>query len=110
MDQKTITIKVARFDPDTDEGPRWQSYKAPLTEGMSVLDALDYVYEHVDPTLAYYDHAACAQGICKTCIVKINGKPDLMCQTVVSGDVTVEAAGRLSIVRDLVTRKGGKAA
>jgi succinate dehydrogenase/fumarate reductase iron-sulfur protein len=108
-DQKTITVKVARFDPDTDETSWWQTYEVPLREGMSVLDTLDYVYEHLDPTLAYYDHAACAQGICKTCTVKIDGKPALMCQTLVTGDVTVEPAGRLPVVRDLVTRKKERA-
>ncbi|MCP4513953.1 MAG: hypothetical protein GY824_01815 [Delftia sp.] len=110
MDEKTVTVKVTRFDPDTDEAPWLQAFEAPLIEGMSVLEALDYIYEHVDPTLAYYDHAACAQGICKTCIAKINGKPALMCQTLLSGDVTVEPAGRFPIVRDLVTRKRGRAA
>ncbi len=103
MDEKTITVRIARFDPDMDEAPRLQAFAVPLMEGMSVLEALDYVYEHLDPTLAYYDHAACAQGVCKTCTAKINGKPALMCQTLVTGDVTVEPAGKLAPVRDLVT-------
>jgi succinate dehydrogenase/fumarate reductase-like Fe-S protein len=87
-----------------------QEFEVPVTEGMSVLGALDYIYENLDPTLAYYDHAACAQGICKTCLAKIDGKPGLMCQTLVKGDVRVEPAGKFKVIRDLVTETGGRAA
>ena len=87
-----------------------QDFEVPLTEGMSVLGALDYIYENLDATLAYYDHAACAQGICKTCLAKIDGKGGLLCQTLLKGDVTVEPAGRFKVVRDLVTDSGGRAA
>lgn len=104
-DGKTVTVTVARFNPETDETRRWQSYEVPLREGMSVLDGLDYVYEHLDPTLTYYDHAACAQGICKTCTAKISGEPALMCQTLLTGDVTLEPAGRRPVLRDLVTSR-----
>jgi succinate dehydrogenase/fumarate reductase-like Fe-S protein len=110
MNEKTITVKVIRFSPEADGHPWEQCYGVPLTEGMSVLSALDYIYENLDATLTYYDHAACAQGICKTCTAKINGKAALMCQTLVTGDVTVAAAGRLPVINDLVTQRGGKKA
>lgn len=105
MDDRTITVTISRFDPTRDEAPRRQQYQVPLVDGLNVLGALDYIYEHIDSTLAYYDHAACAQGICKTCVARINGKAALMCQTMVTGDITVEPAGKFEVVRDLVTRK-----
>jgi succinate dehydrogenase/fumarate reductase-like Fe-S protein len=105
MNEKTVVVTVSRFDPASEIVPRLEQYKVPLVEGLSVLGALDYIYENLDPTLAYFDHAACAQGICKTCLAKINGKVALMCQTIVTDDVIVEPIGKFEVVRDLVTQK-----
>ncbi|MBN1314000.1 MAG: hypothetical protein JXA42_00970 [Anaerolineales bacterium] len=104
MEENTVTVTVSRFDPDRDDAPRFQRYEVPLVEGLTVLGAMDYIYEHLDPTLAYYDHAACAQGICKTCLASIDGKTALMCQTLVTGDVTVEPVRNFEVLRDLVTQ------
>ena len=54
------------------------------------MDVLDYIYQNLDSTLAYYDHAGCALGICARCTGRINGKAGLFCQVPVSGDVTLE--------------------
>jgi succinate dehydrogenase/fumarate reductase-like Fe-S protein len=105
METKTITVKISRFNPEVDMEPRLLNYQVPLEEGLTVLGALDYVYENLDSTLAYYDHAACAQGICKTCLAKINGSVLRMCQTTVEGDITVEPVGKFKVVRDLVTQR-----
>ncbi len=54
------------------------------------MDVLDYIYQNLDSTLAYYDHAGCALGICARCTGRVNGKAGLFCQVPVSGDVTLE--------------------
>jgi succinate dehydrogenase/fumarate reductase-like Fe-S protein len=100
---KTIRVKVLRFDPSVDEAPRYQTYEVPFEEGMSVMNVLDYIYQHLDGTLAYYDHAACSLGICGRCTAKINGRPGLLCQTLVTGDVTVEPISEDHVLKDLVT-------
>lgn len=105
MTEKKITIHVLRFDPAVDQEPYYDDFDVPLIEGLTVMGALDHIYEHLDSTLAYYDHAACAQGICKTCMVKITGQPGLMCQTHLSEDVTLEPLDGFDIVRDLVTKR-----
>jgi len=105
--EKTVKIRVSRFDPATDEASRYDTYKVPVVHGMSVMDVLDYIYENLDGTLAYYDHAACNQGICKRCLIQINGETGLMCQTRVTGDVTLDPLPRFDVVKDLVTAKGG---
>ncbi len=105
MDEKTVKITVSRFNPSVDKAAYLQSYLVPLTEGMSVLGALDYIYEALDSSLAYYDHAACAQGICKTCMLKINGQPALLCQTPLTDGLVVEPLDRFIVVRDLVTKR-----
>jgi succinate dehydrogenase/fumarate reductase-like Fe-S protein len=103
-----IRVRVSRFDPSVDKEPYHQTFEVPLTHGMSVLEVLDYIYENLDGSLAYYDHAACAQGICRRCTLSINGKVELMCQFPVSGDLTLEPPAKFTVVRDLVFKRGGK--
>jgi succinate dehydrogenase/fumarate reductase-like Fe-S protein len=103
-----VRVTVSRFDPSVDEGPYFQTFEVPVTQGMSVLEVLDYIYENLDGSLAYYDHAACQQGICRRCTLSINGTVELMCQSLVEGDLTVEPPGKFTVVRDLVFKRGGK--
>ncbi len=108
MSEKKVKITISRFNPSIDNGPHLQSYEIPITEGMNVLGGLDYIYENLDSTISYYDHAACAQGICKTCMSKINGQPALLCQTRLTDDVIVEPLDRFIVVRDIVTKRRGR--
>lgn len=103
-----VRVTVSRFDPSVDEEPYFQTFEVPLTRGMSVLEVLDYIYENLDGSLAYYDHAACQQGICRRCTLSINGKVELMCQSLVEGDLTLAPPGKFSVVRDLVYKRGGR--
>jgi succinate dehydrogenase/fumarate reductase-like Fe-S protein len=109
MKQKMITVRLFRHNPSIDEGPVYKAYTIPFTEGMSALNALDYIYQNLDPTIAYYDHAGCALGICARCTGRINGKAGLLCQTYLPGDaeVTIEPTSPQRVLRDLVMRKQG---
>jgi len=102
MPQKNIKVKVLRFDPASEERPHYQTYEVPLTEGMTVLDVLDYIYENIDGSLAYYDHAACRHGICGGCTLVVNGKTCLACQTPVYEDIIIEPPSKFKRIRDLV--------
>ncbi|MBI5118622.1 succinate dehydrogenase [Candidatus Poribacteria bacterium] len=107
MTQKKITVKVFRFDPSVDTEPHYATYEVPFSNGMSVMNALDYIYQNLDGTLAYYDHAGCSLGICARCTGKINGKAGLFCQTPVEGDTCLEPLSLSKVVKDLVaTRRG----
>ena len=108
MSVKTIILKIARTDPSSGGKTHFQSFEVPSVEGMSVMQALDYIYEHLDASLAYYDHAACAQGICARCSILINGKTSLMCQTPAKDGMTLQAPSRYKIIKDLVYDRGGK--
>jgi fumarate reductase iron-sulfur subunit len=105
MAERTITARVFRLDPSLDEEPRYQAYQVPFEEGMSVMNVLDYIYQNLDGTLAYYDHAGCALGICARCNCRINGKAGLFCQVPVSGDLTIEPISPSRVLRDLVCEK-----
>ena len=105
MAERTINVEVFRFDPTTDNEPRFQSYEVPYMEGMSAMNALDYIYQNLDGTLAYYDHAGCDLGICARCTGKINGKAGLFCQTPVETDVRLEPTSTDKVIKDLVVKK-----
>jgi fumarate reductase iron-sulfur subunit len=106
MSENTIQVKVFRFDSSVDSEPYYRDYEVPLVKGMSAMDALDYIYQNLDSTLAYYDHAGCSLGICARCIGRINGRVGLFCQTVVDGDVTLEPTNKDRVMRDLITHRG----
>jgi succinate dehydrogenase/fumarate reductase-like Fe-S protein len=110
MPEKMIHVKVFRFDPSTGKEPRYQTYQVPWEKGMSAMTALDYIYQNLDGTIAYYDHAACGLGICARCGGMINGKPGLFCQTVLQGDVTLEPISKTKVLKDLVVIKTVKSA
>ena len=107
MPEKMIQVKVFRFDPAVDKDPYYQSFEVPLTKGMSAINVLDYIYQNLDGTLAYYDHAACALGICARCTGKINGKATLFCQTVIQDDITLEPLSNSKVIKDLVIQREG---
>ena len=108
MSEKMIQVKVFRFDPSVDKEPRYQTFAVPFIKGMSAMTALDYVYQNLDGTLAYYDHGACDLGICGRCTGKINGKTALFCQTVIQGDVTLEPVSPSRVAKDLVAKRIGE--
>ncbi len=106
MSARIINVKVFRFDPSTDKEPYYKIYQVPLEEGMSAMSALDYIYQNLDSTIAYYDHAGCDLGICARCTGVINGKPGLFCQTVIREDVTLEPTSKTRVIKDLVVKRG----
>ena len=105
MSYETIKVKVFRFDPSVDKEPYYKTYEMPFAEGLSAMDCLDYIYQNLDGTLAYYDHAGCSLGICGRCTGKINGKPGLICQTRVEGDITLDPLNQEKVLKDLVIKK-----
>jgi succinate dehydrogenase/fumarate reductase-like Fe-S protein len=107
MSDETIKVKVFRFNLSVDKEPYYQIYDVPFEEGMSTMDALDYIYQNLDSTLAYYDHAGCSLGICGRCTGRINGKPGLFCQTPIQGDINLEPLSEKRVLKDLVIKRSG---
>jgi succinate dehydrogenase/fumarate reductase-like Fe-S protein len=105
VSHEMITVRVFRFDPAVDGQPRYDRYVVPGGSGMSVMDLLDYIYQHLDSTLAYHDHAGCSLGICGHCAGRINGRLGLFCQTPVRGDTMLQPSSQDRVLRDLVTEK-----
>ncbi|MFW9951801.1 MAG: succinate dehydrogenase/fumarate reductase iron-sulfur subunit [Candidatus Thorarchaeota archaeon] len=58
---------------------KYQRFKVPLTKGMTVLDALFYIQDHYDSTLAF--RYACRGAVCGSCGIIIDKVPSLACKT-----------------------------
>src|SRR3989304_6083481 len=71
----TVTVRVSRFHPETDRSSGQQDYLVPAGPGMTVLDALVYIKEHLDGSLTY--RSSCRMGICGSCGMFISGLPRL---------------------------------
>jgi fumarate reductase iron-sulfur subunit len=103
-EEKTIAIECLRYDPQTDQVPRWQTYNVPFTDDMSVLQGLQYIKDHLDGSLTF--RWSCRMAICGSCGKMINGVPALSCQTFLRdfhpGGVRIEPLAHFPIVRDLV--------
>ena len=101
-----IVLEIARYDPDRDQVPSFQSFEVPLRKEWVVLDALNYIKDKVDGTLTY--RWSCRMGICGSCGMMVNGEPKLTCATFLSqygnnAKVRVEPLRYFPVVRDLVT-------
>lgn len=107
MTRKEITVTVHRSDTNGSKTGTKRRYTVPFTDGMSAMDVLDYIYQHLDSSIAYYDHAGCGLGICARCTGKINGKAGLFCQTEVNGEgeLVLEPTNEDRVLRDLVMKK-----
>jgi len=62
---------------------RYERYEVPLSKGISVLEALFYIQDHYDSTLAF--RYACRGAICGSCGMTINKVPSLACRVQISG-------------------------
>jgi len=104
MAEKSKKIKFRLFRYSGNGEAEFKEYEVQVQEGMTVLDALIWIKENLDPTVSY--RASCRMGICGSCGAFINGSPNLMCQTQVlhlnSDVVTVKPMPNYPVIKDLV--------
>ena len=95
---------VYRYDPDSGENPRIDTYEVDMDEcGPMVLDALIKIKNEIDPTLTF--RRSCREGVCGSCAMNIDGANTLACtcdSADVKGDVKVYPLPHLEVVKDLV--------
>jgi succinate dehydrogenase / fumarate reductase iron-sulfur subunit len=108
------TLKVRRFQPETNEPPYWETFDVELDPTLSVLDGLLQAKDRDDGSLAV--RCSCRAAICGSCGMKINGQSGLACKTQIGeaaewanrnnggGEpIVVEPMGNMPVVKDLVT-------
>lgn len=101
MDEKKVILKIFRGDA---EGGEEVAYEAPVFPGMVVLDAVHYIQNHIDTSLACRWN--CKAAKCGSCSAEINGYPRLMCKTRIDsyrGVIRVRPMRTFPLVKDLVT-------
>jgi succinate dehydrogenase / fumarate reductase, iron-sulfur subunit len=99
------TFRIYRFDPDSGENPRIDTYQVDMaTCGPMVLDALIKIKNEMDPTLTF--RRSCREGICGSCAMNIDGVNTLACTRacgdVGGSEVRVHPLPHMPVVKDLV--------
>ena len=97
-------FKIYRWDPDTGENPRLDTYFVDLDKcGPMILDALIKIKNEIDPTLSF--RRSCREGICGSCAMNIDGGNHLACiygMDEIKGDVNIYPLPHMPVVKDLV--------
>lgn len=102
-EKKTIEIEVLRYNPQSDREPRYQSFRVPFSDDMSVLQGLQYIKDELDGSLTF--RWSCRMAICGSCGKMVDGVPHLSCKTFLRdyypGKVRIEPLAHFPIERDL---------
>ena len=97
-------FEIYRWDPDTGENPRIDSYEldADLC-GSKVLDAIITIKNEIDSTLTF--RRSCREGVCGSCAMNVNGKNSLACTKAINDypdTIKIYPLPHLQVVKDLV--------
>jgi succinate dehydrogenase / fumarate reductase iron-sulfur subunit len=99
-----ITLKVFRYNPDTDRKARFDVFSLDVDPSERVLDLQELVRDYHDGTLAY--RRSCAHGVCGSDAMRINGRNRLACKMLVrdlgTNEITVEPILGLRVIKDLI--------
>lgn len=78
--KKVRQFSVYRYDPDSNENPRMDTYEVDMDScGPMLLDVLIKIKNEIDPTLTF--RRSCREGVCGSCAMNINGENTLACTT-----------------------------
>lgn len=104
-DTSDIVLNIYRGGPNQKPENSYDSYRLPVSRWTTVLDALIYVKERRDSSVAI--RYSCRMASCGSCGMKINGIPRLACYTKISElgthTITCEPLPNFPLIRDLVT-------
>ena len=104
MAKNSMKLEIFRFDPTDGKGPRFQTFEVPYVPGLTFLNALIYIQENLDGSLAF--RSSCRAGVCGSCGMHIACQYRLACKTQVKdylgSTITVRPLAHLPIYKDLV--------
>lgn len=101
MEPREISrVKVLRFDPDKSPSPFYQDYVLPFEKENTILDALYYIYQHLDGSLSF--RGSCFSGWCNVCTLQVNGKVLLPCKHFMEKEMVIEPLPGYPVLRDLI--------
>ena len=99
----TATIRILRFNSESDAEPTYRSYQVQVEPTDRVLDALNMIKWYQDGSLTY--RRSCAHGVCGSDAMRINGVNRLACKVLmrdVGKDVVIEPLMGFRVIKDLV--------
>jgi fumarate reductase iron-sulfur subunit len=77
---RKLTFHIFRYNPlDPDSQPHMQDFSLEETDSLTLFIALNQIREEQDGSLQF--DFCCRAGICGSCAMLINGRPDLACHT-----------------------------
>jgi len=100
-----ITLKVYRFNPQTDKEPHFDTFTVDGEPNDRILDCLNRIRWQQDSTLSF--RMSCAHGICGSDGLTINNQSELACQKLVrdydySEEILIEPLKYFTVVKDLI--------
>ncbi len=100
-----MTLKVFRFNPQTDQQPHYDAFTVDAEPNERLLDCLNRVRWTQDSTLSF--RMSCAHGICGSDGLTINGQSALACQKLVrdydySKEILIEPLKYFDVIKDLI--------
>ena len=103
-DEKRITLEIFRYNPEDGGEPFFQSYEVEYLNHWVVLDAINWIKDEIDGTIAH--RWTCRMGVCGSCGMMVNGEPKLSCHSLLRdyapGPVRVEPLQHFPVEKDLV--------
>ncbi len=103
MEQQIVKVRVRRYLPEPRPTSFFEEFEVKYQPKMFVLDALNYIRDNLDGTLAY--RWSCRMGVCGSCGALVDGTPKLTCATPLSGsgdEVLIEPLHNFPIRKDLI--------
>jgi fumarate reductase iron-sulfur subunit len=80
---RRLKFEIFRYNPQKNgDAPRMETYEVTEAPGMTIFIALNEIREQQEASLQF--DFVCRAGICGSCGMVINGKPDLACRTLTS--------------------------
>jgi len=105
---RRLQIRVLRFEPRRPEvAPHWQTYTLDDAAGMTLFIALSEIREKLDPSLQF--DFVCRAGICGSCAMLVNGRPQLACRTLtkdLADEFTLAPLPVFELIGDLSVNTG----
>lgn len=99
-----VTLKIFRYNPETDKKHHYETYQVEAEPTDRVLDLLEFVKGYYDGTLSF--RRSCAHGMCGSDAMRINGVNRLACKVLVkdvgSTKITVEPILGMRPIKDLI--------
>jgi succinate dehydrogenase/fumarate reductase-like Fe-S protein len=97
-----VELNIVRGDEE--QGRSLVNYEVPFVEGMSLLDAIFWIRENNDPTLAVR-YSCKSANACKECMALVDGKAGYLCSIRANENksATIEPLKARPWVKDLVT-------